>query len=155
MCEPEEKKTVLKTKHCSHRESCVQNIHNTFGRGFIWCFMTKYMVSKILRSGELRSMKDFYKIMTTVNRDSVCFALITTSIQTTYKALLCLARSFSEKNPDCWAAPLAGLIAGMWLKLDSVETRRNLIMILVFSKAIDCLINMIIRYIYKFNKEND
>mgnify|MGYP001006532645 CR=1 FL=1 len=110
--------------------------------------MTKYMISKILRSGELRSIKDFYKIMTTVNRDSVYFSLITTSIQTTYKAMLCLIRRFSDKNPDYWAAPLAGLIAGMWLKLDSVETRRNLIMILVFSKAIDCLINMIIRYIY-------
>ena len=110
------------------------------------------MISKLLRSGEIRSYKDLCKVMTTVNRDTVYFSLITTSIQTTYKALLCLIRRMSKKNPDSWAAPLAGLIAGMWLKLDNVESRRNLIMILVFSKAIDCFLNLLIRYYYDFNK---
>jgi hypothetical protein len=65
-----------------------------------------------------------------------------------------LARRFSNKNPDYWAAPLAGLIAGMWLKLDVVEGRRNLIMILVFSKAIDCILNILIRQFYNFKKED-
>ena len=69
--------------------------------------------------------------------------------------ILCLARRFSDKNPDYWAAPLAGLIAGMWLKLDAVESRRNLIMILVFSKAIDCMLNILIRYFYNFNKKEN
>ena len=80
--------------------------------------MTKYMISKLLRSGEIRSYKDLCKVMTTVNRDSVYFSLITTCIQTTYKVLLCMIRRMSKTNPDNWAAPLAGLIAGMWLKLD-------------------------------------
>ena len=88
------------------------------------------MISKLLRSGEFRSIKDIYKVMTTVNTDSVLFSLITTAIQTTYKAMLCLIRKFSDKNPDYWAAPLAGLIAGLWLKLDKVEGRRNIICVL-------------------------
>ena len=54
-------------------------------------------------------------------------------------------RRCSEKNPDTWAAPLAGLIAGAWLRYDPVESRRNLIMILVLSKAIDCILNISLR----------
>ena len=64
-------------------------------------------------------------------------------------------RRCSEKNPDKWAAPLAGLVAGAWLSYDPEKSRRNLIMILVVSKAIDCILNILLRHIYKFYKKEN
>ena len=64
---------------------------------------------------------------------------------------MCFFRMYSKENPDRWAAPIAGLVAGTWLSLDPVSSRRNLVTILVLAKAIDCIINIIIRYFAKFN----
>ena len=61
---------------------------------------------------------------------------------------MCMIRRLSDKNPDKWAAPLAGLIAGLWIKADPMDSRRNLIMILIIAKALDCLLNIIFRLIF-------
>ena len=73
-----------------------------------------------------------------------------TSFCATYKALLCCIRSFSSSNPDKFAAPVAAMIAALWLKLDPQDSRRNLMMILIMSRALDCLVNIIIRQIYGY-----
>ena len=84
-------------------------------------------------------------VLTTLNQDTVIFSLVTTSVQAAYKAILCSCRKFSPHNPDKWAAPIAGLISGFFLFLDPVKSRRNLVMILVFAKAIDCWVNIVMR----------
>ena len=63
---------------------------------------------------------------------------------------MCFIRRYSKENPDRWAAPIAGLAAGMWLKLDPVNSRRNFVMILICGKAIDCLLNILIRHVGNF-----
>ena len=55
----------------------------------------------------------------------------------------------SNSNPDKWAAPFAALISGLWLKYDKQSGRRNLITVLVLSKALDCLLNIAFDRVYK------
>ena len=138
-----------RTQFCNHQSSCLLNILNSSGRTFYWSFIIKYLISKLFRSKEFR--RSPISVLTTLNRDTVIFSLITTSIQATYKGLLCFIRKFSKENPDRWAAPIAGLIAGTWLNLDPVNSRRNMVMILILAKAIDCLLNILIRFFANFN----
>ena len=84
-----------------------------------------------------------------MNEDTLAFTIISTLIQATYKLILCNLRRMCHHNPDNWAAPLAGLIAGLWLKFDQEHHRKNLVMILVCSKALDCMVNMLFDRVYE------
>ena len=64
---------------------------------------------------------------------------------------MCMVRRYSNHNPDKWCAPIAGLIAGLWLKADPLESRRNLIMILIIAKALDCLLNILFRIAFSLH----
>ena len=68
------------TPFCKHQNSCVQNILKSSGKTFYWSFGFKYFISKLFRSKELMTPSKFVNVLTTFNKDSVIFALITTSI---------------------------------------------------------------------------
>jgi len=46
-------------------------------------------------------------------------------INFTYRIVLCFQRHFSgNRNPDKFAAPIAGFISGLWLGFDNYKGRR-------------------------------
>ena len=65
--ENEETKKVNKTKFCKHSNSCLENILFSSGRTFTYWFMGKYLVSKLFRLKEIRSVKALVKVLFTLN----------------------------------------------------------------------------------------
>lgn len=83
------------------------------------------------------------------NSDTLTFSTMITLVNATYKAILCFIRNyFKNANADRWAAPLAGFLSGLWLNYDPVKSRVNFLMIIIWSKSIDCLFNMLLRKYY-------
>ena len=74
------------------------------------------------------------------NEDTVRFAMILALISSSYKAILCSLRKigFSDKT----AAPLAGFLSALWAHFET-KWRRNLYAVLLLSKAIDSVLNII------------
>ena len=63
----ETNKKVNKTKYCKHSQSCLENILFSSGRTFTYWFMGKYLVSKLFRLKEIRSVKALVKVLFTLN----------------------------------------------------------------------------------------
>ena len=142
------------TEYCKHKSTCVQNVLKGSVQTLKWSFMIKYAISKLFRIKQMKR-HGLLEVLFSYNGDTVIFSAILTMISATYKTLLCLARKYSSTNPDKWAAPLAALISGFWLNFDPEAPRRNLLMILIIAKAVDCVINITIRKLFGFNKPDD
>ena len=78
-------------------------------------------------------------------RDSSKFALFVAIFNLMYKAILCLCRrialKFKYENVDRISAPIAGLCAGLTLKIDS-RFRREFVSVLALSRFIETGLNL-------------
>ena len=112
-------------------------------------FMIKYGFHLLFNYPKIKkekSMKKIYKILYSfdANRDNLKFAFLMSLINITYKIILCTLRKHT-KWPDSKIAPISGFISGLWLYLDGNKTRRNWLTVLLVSRAIETIINKIMR----------
>ena len=114
-------------------------------RIFVGSFISKYVfnlllnLKRILKSKSKDKIKK-YLVTKQINWDAFRFSAVLGLINFTYKFLLCNLRkhtSYSDKQ----IAPFAGFIAAFWLLLDPNKSRRNLISILMLSRATDIILN--------------
>ena len=67
-------------------------------------------------------------------KDNVIFALFMAMINATYKVVLCFLRRYLKD--DRLSAPIAGVLAGLWIGLEN-KNRRALMAVLFMSRMFD------------------
>jgi len=153
-----------KTKCCQHENTCLINTLRGLYGSFKWTFIVRYGLVKLLNLIRLLStnkinvntlVKEFLSFEH--NKDHVKFAAMFALMNGTYKGALCLLRlilgDFTE-HPDKICAPLAGLLAGIWIRLHDNKGQRNFIACLLVSRLVDTFLNKYMQNAYTSSKND-
>ena len=137
----------MKTVHCKHQNSCNKNSIDGFIESFKWTFIARYTLEKLFKLIMMflkRKNKNVLSLFFGIdeNKDIVKFAAIIGMMAATYKFALCLMRRILKGDkPDKIAAPVAGAISSLWLRLDSSPSRRQFLILWFISRLTDTLLN--------------
>ena len=67
------------TKFCKHEGSCLTNVFDGSVKTMKWCFMIKYLISKMLRVKQIPKL-GLFKVLFSQNGDTVIFSAVLTMI---------------------------------------------------------------------------
>ena len=136
-----------KTKFCKHPDSCGQNILSGFIKSTKWTFILKFGISKVIQLVRRKNITLEGMFGFKTNKDTFRFAIIVGLINATYKLVLCAIRRISAKCPDKFAAPIAGIAAGLWLGAD-IKSRRYIFTTILLSRTCDTILNLLLQNAY-------
>ena len=98
----------------------------------------KLLVNNLFYIGSIKKLINNLKSYKSI-KDNLRFAFFMALMNSSYKFILCLLRRYNIS--DKIAAPIAGFIAGLSIKID-VKHRRIFIMMLLMSRVLDTMVNL-------------
>lgn len=131
-----------RTPFCKHSiKSCYLNALEGFCRSFFYGFMTKVVINVAL--GMLSPRKKLLpNIIDLFSSDCMSFCTFLGSFSGIYKFLLCTLRRWRNKD-DAINAAVSGAAAGFALFFDNSPRRKKFILLYLFVRAIEAMINVL------------
>ena len=135
-----------RTQFCNHKiESCYVNALDGFYRNFSYGFMIKAVFALLFGlKGYLSNSKRGFKqaIIDLFSPESISFCTFLGGFSGIYKAALCTLRRLRGKD-DGIGALISGLLAAISLYSDHSFQRRKFIVLYLFCRALDCLVQVL------------
>ena len=127
-----------KTEVCKHAHGCFENVVRKALKNFLIGFFLQIMLRNLVHMGKPRQFLKMLRRGSTM-LDGTRFGLFLMCFNTAYKLVLCLMRRMG--CTDQINAPVAGLLSGLTLAMDS-GNRRQLLTMVALSRAIECSLSI-------------
>ena len=126
---------LSKTTMCKHNKysSCSENVLRSFSRTFLNMLSIKLVANNIFYFAKPKKLLQNLMKWSSF-KDNITFALFLAMMNATYKMVLCFLRRYLKD--DKLSAPIAGILAGLWIGLEN-KNRRAFMAVLLMSRMFD------------------
>ena len=131
-----------RTPHCKHNiKSCYMNSLEGFCTNFFYGFMVKAAINILL--GMLAPKKKLLpNIVDLFSADCMSFCTFLGALSGIYKSSICTLRRF-RGNEDQINSLISGALAGLSLFFENSEKRKKFVLLYLFVRALEMLINVL------------